>query len=697
MRPFRMLWVDDQLAEGLRLPLQPPTTLQPQQAATVLYQLMRHVRALGKSARPIEVYVSADLLLQPHTSVRAVYPENASWETGFWRDLDILILDIGGLTLADRDRLLADDVAGLTADEALRLNAENPGAAFYLKNRKQLRACQAVIILTVFDAAHSSQDQAQRALVEKYLDPCCCAEPGEDGPHTMKHPRNQSGFERVADVVESLYSDYCDGYTLLTNREQIEYGATLDLPVVLVGETGTGKEYIANAIHRRWVQQQRRCGRQPQPRREIQVVNCAGLSEELARSELFGHVRGSFTTADDHKLGVILEACGCSRITTGSTKYPPPGGWAAHYETEMRRVNGRFLEQNTLRFSTTGAMGTVFLDEFGELPLSIQTLLLRYLQTWELQPVGYPGRVERARTRVIVATSDPRIGEFYGAPLPDSWRSREEQDRAHRDDLLHRLKGLVIRTEPVTPKNIRAKFTDLLNRRHGPHPPPWDDHAIDAVCDMVSQRLQRAESIARFAFGHLRELSRIIDLADAYLEHAGVRGLRGLGDRVTDDIVKRVWRPSMVAAISAPQAQAVDAGPSGVETSSGKEAELTLANLEARLAQVVVNWHDEALRGARIRLEASVERILRRVAGAAIKRYSELSDDFRAKVARLLDDDESLKSADGGRMLNKIAGKNQNNTVDASVIESLLSAWRVGPGGEATETKQCADQDRAQM
>src|SRR5262249_35356669 len=131
-------------------------------------------------------------------------------------------------------------------------------------------------------------------------------------------------------------------------------------PVLITGETGTGKELGAHAVHAF----SNRCGKQFLP------FNCAQASRELIDSELFGYRRNSFTGATRDSKGIIREADG----------------------------------------------GTLFLDEIGELGLEMQPKLLRFLQEGEVRPVGAP-RPIKTDVRVIAATNrdleeDVRAGRF---------------------------------------------------------------------------------------------------------------------------------------------------------------------------------------------------------------------------------------------------------------------------------------------
>jgi DNA-binding NtrC family response regulator len=136
--------------------------------------------------------------------------------------------------------------------------------------------------------------------------------------------------------------------------------AKRDVPVIVRGETGSGKELLASLLHAA-------SSRASAP---FVRFNCAAIAEDLAESELFGHVRGAFTGASAEHRGFFARASG----------------------------------------------GTLVLDEIGELPLRLQPKLLRTLQSGEIQPVG-SGKIERVDVRIVACThrdllAEARAGRF---------------------------------------------------------------------------------------------------------------------------------------------------------------------------------------------------------------------------------------------------------------------------------------------
>jgi DNA-binding NtrC family response regulator len=132
-------------------------------------------------------------------------------------------------------------------------------------------------------------------------------------------------------------------------RDDIAAAARTHAKVLILGETGTGKEVVARLLH----------SQSPRRGRTFVAVNCSGIPETLLESELFGHTRGSFTGAVRDKLGLVRQA----------------------------------------------DRGTLFLDELGEMSLRMQAVLLRFTETGEIQPVGADAPTGHTDVRLITATN----------------------------------------------------------------------------------------------------------------------------------------------------------------------------------------------------------------------------------------------------------------------------------------------------
>lgn len=155
--------------------------------------------------------------------------------------------------------------------------------------------------------------------------------------------------------------------------EKIERLANVDSTVLILGESGTGKEVLARTIHRT----SRRA------KHRFSAINCGAIPESLLESELFGHKRGAFTDAKSDRKGIF----------------------------EM------------------SSSGTLLLDEIGDMPVTLQTKLLRVLQEREITPVGSSESI-KIDTRIIAATHrDIR---------------REAEEKRFREDLYYRLSIIVI-------------------------------------------------------------------------------------------------------------------------------------------------------------------------------------------------------------------------------------------------------------
>lgn len=220
-------------------------------------------------------------------------------------------------------------------------------------------------------------------------------------------------LDPVADTVTPRFGLVGDSPAMIRLRRDIVQIADLRVPILLRGESGTGKELVARAIH----------DAGPRQRRPYVAVNMAAMPPSLAAAELFGAERGAYTGADRRRAGYFEQAHG----------------------------------------------GTLFLDEVGETPLEVQALLLRTLETGEVQPVG-GGQTVIPDARIVSAT--------------DADLESAIQDDRFRGPLLHRLSGYVLRLPPL--RNRREDFGRLflfflrrelenLGQGHllAPRPRPW--------------------------------------------------------------------------------------------------------------------------------------------------------------------------------------------------------------------------------
>jgi two-component system response regulator HydG len=172
---------------------------------------------------------------------------------------------------------------------------------------------------------------------------------------------------------------------LLVKIRQI---ANSNIPVLITGESGTGKELIAQAIHQN----------SPRAKRVFKPVNCAGLSEGILESELFGHVRGAFTNAERDRQGVF-----------------------------------EFADK-----------GTLFLDEIGDMPAAMQAKLLRVLESGEVVRVG---------------ANEPRHVDVRLVSATNHDLAKRVEEKIFREDLFFRIRGVELHLPPL---RERAEDIPLL-------------------------------------------------------------------------------------------------------------------------------------------------------------------------------------------------------------------------------------------
>jgi DNA-binding NtrC family response regulator len=245
--------------------------------------------------------------------------------------------------------------------------------------------------------------------------------------------------------------------------------APTNATVLITGETGTGKELVARAIHRG----------SPRASNAFVAINCAAFPETLLESELFGHEKGSFTGADRARQGLFE---------------------AAH-------------------------QGTLFLDEAGEMPLSLQAKLLRVLTDNQIMRVG-------ARTP---RTVDVRIVAATHRDLP-----QRVQEGLFREDLYYRLAVVPIAVPPLRDRadDIPLLVEYFLGRA-----------ARDLRTQARAIEPAALEKLTRYPFpGNVRELKNLIERACILATGDRIRAedfLLGTGDATADSEPARAWLDSL--------------------------------------------------------------------------------------------------------------------------------------------------------
>jgi len=214
--------------------------------------------------------------------------------------------------------------------------------------------------------------------------------------HPELSPETFHGIVTVSPQMKALF-------------EKIRRAGRSDSTILIRGESGTGKELVSQALHA--------CSERS--RRPFRAVNCATFTAELLASELFGHVKGSFTGAIRDKAGLFVQADG----------------------------------------------GTLFLDEIAELPLGLQARLLRVIQERRFIPVGGVSETE-VDVRLVSATN--------------TGLRKLVHDGLFREDLMYRVRVVVLYLPPLRERSgdleaLTWHFIDQFNERG-----PRRVHAIDA-------------------------------------------------------------------------------------------------------------------------------------------------------------------------------------------------------------------------
>jgi formate hydrogenlyase transcriptional activator len=211
--------------------------------------------------------------------------------------------------------------------------------------------------------------------------------------YLRKELKREKGFDKIVGYSKAIRS-------VIFSAGQV---APTDATVLILGETGTGKGMVANAIHQMSARKDR----------SLVTVNCTALPQNLIESEIFGREKGAFTGAHARQAGRFEVADG----------------------------------------------GTIFLDEIGEMPLELQSKLLRVLQEGEFERLG-SARTVKVNVRVIAATSRDL--------------KKEVRERCFREDLFYRLNVFPISIPPLRQRTediplLAQYFIEKYARRMGKH------------------------------------------------------------------------------------------------------------------------------------------------------------------------------------------------------------------------------------
>jgi two-component system response regulator HydG len=345
------------------------------------------------------------------------------------RDYDAVAVSSGREAL---DRLAAERFDALVTD----LRMPHVDGLELLAASRNLDPDRPVIVMTAFSAIDTAVESIRRGAYHYLTKPFKQDELGI----FLARALDEARLRREASALKTALRTRFSAATLLGSspairavRERIQRVADAPAPVIILGETGSGKGLVARALHT----DSQRAGR------AFVSLNCAALPEQLLESELFGYVKGAFTGATADRAGLFAEADG----------------------------------------------GSLFLDEIGEMPPSLQAKLLHVLENGTVRPVGAAKPIE-IDVRIIAATHRNL--------------ARAVREGTFREDLLYRLDVVSIVLPPL--RDRRGDIPELLEhflaeaRRKYPHSP---------VTSLSTQALARLEGYKWP--GNVRELAHTVE------------------------------------------------------------------------------------------------------------------------------------------------------------------------------------------
>jgi len=306
-----------------------------------------------------------------------------------------------------------------------------------LRAAQQREPAPRVVLMTAFGSLETAIEAIRHGAYDYLTKPFKLEQAALAVRRAIDDRRLREENRRLKQAVEQRFGfDSIIGRSPALRRvfEQVRAVAESDAAVLLIGESGTGKELVARAIHHNSA---RRDG-------PFVAVNCAAIPETLLESELFGHEKGAFTGADRKRRGLFAEASG----------------------------------------------GTIFLDEIGDIALSLQAKLLRVLQDKAVRPVGGSQEVQ-LDLRVVSATNRDLAA-----------RVAEGQ---FREDLYYRLAVIPVRLPSLRerPEDIPLLAAHFLKRAAASLRKPLESYDDEAMDWLLQHRWP----------GNVRELENVVERA----------------------------------------------------------------------------------------------------------------------------------------------------------------------------------------